>query len=72
MGKFYKGGDGGPRNYWISNVSAGMKRSAEARRCPKCKRGAALKRDANVAIGSVTYCRWPECGYEHVGEPIRG
>lgn len=64
--------DGYEKTTWKGNVSRGMRRSAEDRRCPKCLRSAALKRDANVAIGSVTYCRWPGCGYERVGEPIRG
>jgi len=71
MGKFYKS-DGYEKTTWKHNVSAGMRRSAADRRCPKCGRGGALKRDSNIAIGTAVYCRWPECGYERVNEPIRG
>lgn len=60
------------KNTWKRNISVHLKRSAEARRCPKCGRGAALKSDANIGLGSVTYCRWEGCGYERIGEPIRG
>lgn len=63
-GKFYKGGDGGPRNYWRNNVSVHLKRSAEARRCPKCGRGAALKVSRIPGLDSVMFCRWKDCGYE--------
>jgi hypothetical protein len=65
-GKFYRGGDGGPRNYWIGNVSDGMKRSAETRRCPKCGRGASLKSSRVPGLPTVIFCRWKDCGYEKV------
>lgn len=45
------------------------KRSAEARRCPKCGRGAALVevKPRPVAPGEVTkYCRWPDCTYGRI------
>jgi len=71
MGKFYKS-DGYEKTTWQGNVSKGMKRSAEARRCPRCGRGGALKSDRNIAIGSIVFCRWPGCGYERAVEPIRG
>lgn len=67
---WYKGLDG--RNTWRDNISVHLKRSAQARRCPKCGRGAALKCDMNPAIGSVIYCRWKDCGWEKVLDPMRG
>lgn len=69
MGKFYKS-DGYEKTAWKSNVSRGMRRSAETRRCPKCGRGAALKVDRNPALGSVILCRWKDCGYEKGLEPV--
>ena len=64
MGKFYKGGDGAPRNYWRGNVSDGMRRSAAIRECPKCGRKGAVKVNKNLALGSVLFCRWSDCDYE--------
>jgi hypothetical protein len=46
--------DGGRRRATANTVTA-MKRSADARRCPGCKRGAALRRDA---VMRATYCYW--------------
>lgn len=37
--------------------------SAESRRCPKCRRKSAIKRE--VVPGQViAYCRWDDCDYE--------
>lgn len=45
-----------------SNSRDAAKRSAENRRCPKCKRKSALKHiSEDEWFGSV--CRWPDCDY---------
>jgi len=47
-----------------------MRRSAESRRCPKCKRGSALRHiptDWDLGLASLTYCRWEDCDYERHG-----
>ena len=44
---------------------AAMRRSAEARRCPKCGRKSALVRlPADVFYMATTYCRWDDCDYQ--------
>lgn len=51
--------DGG-RSRATPNTVTAMKRSAEARRCPTCKRKSALVRPPDGG----TYCRWEDCSYE--------
>ena len=44
-------------------TSVAMKRLAEARQCPKCKRKGALSRSDLYSV--VFYqCRWHDCDYE--------
>jgi ribosomal protein S27AE len=46
-------------------TSKAMLRIAESRKCPKCGRKAALKSHSDeFSFGS--YCRWEDCGYEHI------
>lgn len=52
-----------------ANFRTAMQRSAEARRCPNCDRGAALK-SFSERWGFGRYCRYDDCGYEHIW--IRG
>lgn len=46
--------DGNVRKATANTVTS-MRRSAESRRCPKCQRKSALRRDAEMR---ATYCRW--------------
>ncbi len=52
---------GTAKNQW----EAGMRRSAESRRCPKCQRKSALVRLPRTdEFLAMTYCRWNDCDYE--------
>jgi transcription elongation factor Elf1 len=62
------------RRHLSAATREGMKRSAKARTCPKCRRRSAMSR-IEVADGVGHRCRW--CGYERftsmwpgMGEPI--
>ena len=57
------------RSQTRERIRDAAKRSAKSRQCPKCLRKGALKRDQDVHLGSVTYCRWPDCGYERLTDP---
>ncbi len=47
-----------------TNRFAAARRSAEARRCPKCGRKAALERTSSTYPGQITtICRWDDCDY---------
>lgn len=48
-----------------ANNRAAQRASAERRRCPKCRRKAALVTVRDFSIGiRITSCRWSDCDYE--------
>lgn len=50
-----------------TNTVEAMRRSAESRQCPECKRKSALCRyDDGMFSGS--YCRWKDCDYKNIRE----
>lgn len=53
--------DTGKKNLWRDNVARAGRKSAEHRRCPKCRRGAAIRRDVDSS-GVLRTCRY--CDYE--------
>lgn len=47
------------------NTVTAMVRSAESRRCPKCRRKSALKfHSDDTCFGH--YCRWADCGWSGI------
>jgi len=47
-------------------TSIAMKAHSEARRCPKCKRGGAMKKIETDRISPPIFvCRWADCGYSN-------
>lgn len=46
-------------------TSEANKRWAEARRCPKCNRKSALRRQ-RVGLDWLVTCRWKDCDYERM------
>lgn len=52
----------GEENYRRGQISKAMKRQAEHRRCPECKRGAGLSKPFLVDGFYYQRCRY--CGYE--------
>lgn len=53
-------------------TSAAMRRSAESRRCPKCKRKAAVNRQSLRPGTSLRWCRWDDCDYEKITDSTAG
>jgi hypothetical protein len=46
-------------------VSAALKARAEALRCPKCKRGAAMQKvEIDPFLPLILVCRYADCGHE--------
>jgi hypothetical protein len=45
-------------------TKAAMKSHAEARRCPKCQRGGAVKKiETDEFTGPIFVCRYADCGW---------
>lgn len=52
------------REHRNRRISRAAYASAEARKCPKCSRGAAIKIDDSGGW-PIRYCRWKDCDYVH-------
>lgn len=51
----------GNRRSATQNTVTSMKRSAESRQCPKCRRKSALIREVDTEAGTIiTICRWSQ------------